>query len=124
MVNFKRQNSLQLHPGNNESDSIEREMVNSAIGASLSENTGVDLKEYVIVKQCISRYSILFNIQGTSQSPLEEVLHQLNKNASYEMILSIEVRRSFLVKDAMKEASKSKFNPSKKLKVIHYYIGV
>ena len=94
-------------------------MVNSAISASLSENTGVVLKEYVIVKQCISRYSILFSIQGTSQSPLEEVLHQLNKNASYEMILSIEVR-SFLVKDAMKEASKSKFNLSKKLKVIHY----
>ena len=73
-------------------------MVNSAIGASLSENTGVVLKEYVIVKQCISRYSILFSIQGTSQSPLEEVLHQLNKNASYEMIFKHRSEKDFFGK--------------------------
>ena len=46
-------------------------------------------------------------------SRLEEVLYQLNNTPSCYEMLSIEVRRNFLVIDAMKDASKSKFNPSK-----------
>ena len=61
-------------------------------------------------------------MQGTTQSHsrLEEVLHQLNNTPGSYETLSIDVRRNFLVIDAMKEASKSKFNPSKTLKVMHY----
>uniref|UniRef100_A0A1X7VJR7 HECT domain-containing protein n=1 Tax=Amphimedon queenslandica TaxID=400682 RepID=A0A1X7VJR7_AMPQE len=66
---------------NNESDGIQREMVNSAIDASLSEDAGIVVKDIQSTTQC--------------HSCLEEVLHQLNNTpGSYEM-LSIEANEYY-----------------------------
>lgn len=49
---------------------------------------------------------------------LEDLLKNLRKIVMYEA-LHIEVRRSSVVDDALRAASKRKFDPSKSLKVCH-----
>ena len=51
-------------------------------------------------------------------TPLQQALSDLEKKLSVASPLTIEVRRDFVLNDAIKEAGKKKFDATKKLKVI------
>ena len=54
---------------------------------------------------------------GSSASLVNEI-KSLRANIDYNSTLSIEVRRKFVLSDALREAKKNKFNPKKFIKVI------
>ena len=58
---------------------------------------------------------------GSSLSLITEV-ESLDKNIKHNSILHIEVRRDFVLCDALKEARKDKFDPKKFIKVINYFL--
>lgn len=51
-------------------------------------------------------------------------LQKLRNNIDYSSTLHIEVRRSFVVTDALSEARKRRFTPKKLIKVINYYSNI
>lgn len=60
-------------------------------------------------------------------SCLQDVIKVLQKSlitGSIEDKLVLDVRRAFIVKDALREAKKEKFNPKRLIKVLRYYVYV
>ena len=55
-------------------------------------------------------------LDATTFMSLEDVIKSLQKNVVQD-VLHIEVRRSSVMEDALRAASKRKFDPSKSLKV-------
>ena len=62
-------------------------------------------------EQCV----LFYRVENNSSS-LASAIQTLRKNVDDDSVLHIEVRRGFILSDAIKEAHKKKFNP-KKIKV-------
>ena len=69
----------------------------------------------------INRFSLYLQCRneniGSSTSLVNEI-KSLQKNIDNDSTLHIEVRRNFVLSDALREARKNKFNPKKFIKVI------
>ena len=56
-------------------------------------------------------------MQYRNETALVDEIKSLQKNIDYDSSLRIEVRRNFVLSDALREARKNKFNPKKFIKV-------